>query len=190
DRGDLVFLTFSTGVGSGFISAGRLLVGHHGLAGEAGHMTIEATGPRCGCGRHGCLEAVASGTGIRAEALRRMPGRPESALHRFGQPTSAQIEEEAERGDPLALELMTQAGRWAGIGIANLVHIFDPDVVVLGGGVSRSGRHWWDAVQQSAREHVLAAYRDTLRILPAALGDDVGIYGSAAAMLDPTAAGA
>ena len=55
---------------------------------------------------------------------------------------------------------------------------------------SRSGRHWWDAVQQSAREHVLAAYRDTLRILPAALGDDVGIYGSAAAMLDPTAAGA
>jgi glucokinase len=189
-HGDLIFLTFSTGVGSGFVTGGRLLVGHYGLAGEAGHTVIQVDGPLCGCGKRGCLEAFASGTAIRREALQRRVDFPQSTLHRYADLSAADVEAEAQRGDPLALELMRDAGRYAGIGIATLVHIFDPDVVVVGGGVSHSGPHWWETLQQSVREQVLEAYRPGLRIVPAMLGDDVGIFGSAAAMLDPTAAGA
>jgi glucokinase len=188
--GDLVYLTISTGVGSGFISGGKLVVGHNGLAGEAGHTVLLAGGPVCGCGQRGCFEALASGTAIRADALRRLPEYPDSALRRADPLTAAGIEAEARRGDVLALEVMAQAGRNAGIGVANLVHIFDPDVVVIGGGVSQSGAHWWDALRASARAHVLRAYLPGLRIVPAGLGDDAGLYGAAAAMLDPIAAGA
>jgi glucokinase len=189
-HGDLVFLTFSTGVGSGFISGGRLVVGHRGMAGEAGHTVILDGGPLCGCGKRGCLEALASGTAIGAEARRLLPEHPESELARAAEPTAARVDEAAARGDAFALQIMRAAGRWAGIGIANLMHVFDPDVFVLGGGVSSSGPHWWNAVSQSAREHVLAAYVPNLTIVPAALGDDVGLYGAAAAMFDPASAGA
>jgi len=190
DHGDLVYLTISTGVGSGFVSAGRLLVGHSGLAGEAGHMVLQLDGPLCSCGKHGCFEALASGTAIHREAVRRAPLAPDSALGRRDPLTAAAVDEEAERGDPLARELMEAAGRATGAGVASLVHIFDPDIVVIGGGVSRSGPLWWDAVQRSAREHVLLAYLPGLRIVPAGLGDDAGLFGAAAAVLNPAAAGA
>lgn len=182
---NLVYLTVSTGIGSGILVDGRLLVGARGLASEAGHMVVRLDGPRCGCGKRGCLEALASGTAIAARAAERLTAGESSALAARRPPLTAEhVASAALRGDRLAREVLLEAARVLGEGIANLVHLVNPSLVVLGGGVTRSGSEWWQAVTTTVDQATWPAFRRGLQVVPAALGDDQGLLGAAAAAFE------
>lgn len=182
---NLLYLTVSTGIGSGVISGGRSLRGYRGLATEIGHMIIDSRGPQCTCGGRGCLEALASGTAIArdgAEVVRSgLPtlmdeiaeGKPENV-------TAKVVERAAVLGDVAATEIMRRAAANLGIGIANAVHLFSPEIVIVGGGVSRAGDMLLDPVRLAAKERLMYPYRQQLRIVPATLGDDAGLLGAVA----------
>jgi glucokinase len=176
---NLVYLTVSTGVGAGIVVAGRMLLGEHGMAAEAGHMAITLGGPLCGCGNRGCLEAHASGTAIANRAMEAIAaGRPTTLAGRQEPIEAVHVAEAAEQGDALAIELITHAGTALGVGVRNLLHIFNPTVVVIGGGVSRIGPLLWDPMLEVVHHDAMTAYRQDLRIVPAALGDDPGLIGA------------
>ncbi len=176
---NLVYLTVSTGVGSGMVIDGRLLLGEHGAAAEAGHMAISLDGPLCGCGNRGCLEAYASGTAIARRANEVVAeGRPTILAGRREEIEAIDVAEAAEQGDELAREIIAEAGHALGIGVRNLLHLFNPSVVVIGGGVSRIGPRLWDPMWEVVNRDCMEQYRQGLKILPAALGDDSGLIGA------------
>lgn len=180
----MIYLTVSTGVGGGIIVDDRLLLGARGVAGEPGHMTIDLAGRRCNCGNYGCLETLASGTAIAREAAAALAaGRPSALGAPQTTPTAAAVAAAALAGDPLAVEVMERAARAMGVGIVNLLHLFDPRLVVVGGGVSHSGETWWGALRAEVERRAMPIYRQGLQIVPAALGDDAGLYGAAAMVL-------
>jgi glucokinase len=185
---DLVYLTISTGIGGGVVCGGQLLMGAHGLAAEPGHMIVDADGPRCGCGSIGCLEALSSGTAIARQAGEWIREGQDSLLASptySGKELTAQIVAEAAlKGDALAQRLISRAAYYLGIGVLNLIHIFDPQMVILGGGVSKIGSPLFDPVQLWVREHALTPAQRETPILPAKLGDDVGLFGAVAWALD------
>jgi glucokinase len=177
---NLIFLTVSTGVGSGILAHGRLVLGEHGVAAEAGHMTISMDGPLCMCGNRGCLEAYASGTSLVNRARAAMAAGRASTLARLGHDLDAKdIEQAADGGDALAQELIEEAGTALGYGVRNLLHLFNPTVVVIGGGVSRIGPRLWDPMWRVIRADAMPQYQQDVRIVPAALGDDMGLIGAA-----------
>ena len=143
-RKHMVYLTWSTGIGGGGIVDGALLLGAKGLAGEPGHMIMEPEGPLCGCGNRGCLESVASGTAIARmaqEALARGEASLIASLTK-GQSSSITAEvvaQAARSGDALAQSLLRKASTYMGIGVVNLIHLLDPERVIIGGGISRIG---------------------------------------------------
>ncbi len=184
----LVYITVSTGIGGGVISDGRLLLGARGLAAELGHMVIVAHGPRCSCGNFGCLEAVASGTAIAREARLRLQDGAPTAIRELvnddlEQVSAAIVERAARRGDELALGLLREAGTYLGIGVVNALHLFDPEVVIIGGGVSRAGDLIFQPMLETVRARAMAGYRERINVVPAALGDDAGLLGAVALVL-------
>lgn len=173
----LVYLTISTGIGGGVICGGRLLQGKHGMAGELGHVTILPDGPVCSCGRRGHLEALASGPAISHYVVEQLTKKRQSSLS--GEPDPKTISQAAKAGDPLANEAFKRAGHYLGLMIANYLMIFNPSVVILGGGVSQTGDLLLDPVRAAVRESVLSEeYLTDLTITQAALGDDAGLYGA------------
>lgn len=194
---NLIYITVSTGVGGGIIVNGELLLGAHGLAGEIGHMKIEPDGPICGCGDHGCLEALASGIAIARQARQRLrAGEPSGyaqgkhsrileLAHGDLEAISAKIvNQAAQAGDPLAIDVFRQAGTYLGIGLVNLLHLFDPDIIVIGGSVSKAGDLLFKPARAVVRQRCMTDryWRDT-PIVPAVLGDDVGLLGALALVL-------
>lgn len=175
----LVYLTVSTGIGGGVISEDHLLVGAHGLGAELGHVTILPDGPICSCGQPGHLEALASGPAIAKFVAGQLEaGRPSSLS---GTPETKAISQAAREGDGLAQEAFQRAGHFLGLMIANYLMIFNPTIVILGGGVSLTGELLLDPVQKTVRESVLSShYLEDLEITQAALGDDAGLYGALA----------
>lgn len=185
----LVFVTLGTGVGGGVISHGVLLRGAQGSGGELGHVTIQATGPRCSCGNRGCLEALASGTAISRRARELASEEPDSTLGRLAAERKILGEDVtrlAREGDELALSVLEEAGRWLGIGLAGFVNIFNPEVVAVGGGVVAAG----ELILKAAREEVYLRARppsrDLANIKEATLGPESGVLGAAALARDPT----
>lgn len=182
----LVYLTISTGIGGGIIVDNRLLWGSRGLAGEVGHMTVEPHGPRCNCGNIGCLETLASGPAIARHAREAvLAGQPTTLLDltpgRDPDSITAQIVTEAAAGaDTLALDILTRAGFYIGIGIVNLLHLLNPGRIVIGGGVSFAGDVLFKPIRETVSERAPAVYRQGVEIVPAALGDDAGLVGMAA----------
>ncbi len=179
-----VYVTISTGIGGGVIANGKLLLGKRGLAGEVGHMTMAVDGPLCGCGNRGCWEALASGTAlarIAAEAVRHESSLI-TALAGDEPIKGRHIAAAAAQGDQLALRLMAREGELIGIGLVNLLHLYAPERIALGGGVIKS----WALLEPHARraieERAMPAYRDT-PIDVASLGEQVGVIGAAALML-------
>lgn len=178
---DVLYLTVSTGIGGGVIIRNRLLQGYHGLAAELGHVTLLAGGPMCSCGFPGHLEALASGPAIVRYVQEQLQAGVESVLAEQAGFNARDVAEAAGKGDRLAAEAYARAGEYLGIGIASFLHIFDPSIVILGGGVSRSGRLLFDPVEASLKKHVLnPGYLKGLVVTPAALGDDAGLLGSLA----------
>ncbi|MBI3162828.1 MAG: ROK family protein [Chloroflexi bacterium] len=178
---NILYLTVSTGVGGGVIIDDRLLQGHHGLAAELGHTTVQADGPLCGCGQRGHLESYSSGTGIERFVADQLSAGRESVLHPNKKNSAHDISEAAERGDALSIEAYAIAGKYLGIGVANFLHAFNPSIVIFGGGVSQSGPLLFDAFGKSLKERVIhPRYLDGLAITKAELGDDSGLLGARA----------
>jgi glucokinase len=176
---DLLYLTISTGIGGGVISDDRLLVGGRGLGAELGHVTILPDGPVCSCGQRGHLEALSSGPGIAAFVAEQLGQGRESIL--TGQLDAKQVAEAARLGDALAKEAFERAGYYLGLMIANYLMIFNPSIVVLGGGVSMTGDLLLEPVRKTVQLSVLSKhYLQDLVITQAALGDDAGLYGALA----------
>ena len=180
---NLLYLTLSTGIGGGVIVDNRLLVGAHGLAAELGHMTVRPDGPLCGCGQRGHLEAVASGPAIARRARERLAAGEASALRAVADwdrdLTAEDVGRAALAGDSLAVAVVAEAGAAIGTHLANLLHVFNPEVIVLGGGVSQIGAPLFGPIEQALRENVMhPAYLEGLRLERAALGDDAGLIGA------------
>ncbi|GIW07325.1 MAG: glucokinase [Dehalococcoidia bacterium] len=177
----LVYFTISTGIGGGLILGGALHHGVHGYAGELGHMVIQADGPPCACGSRGCLETLASGTAIARIVRERLAGGEPSRL-----PPTATAEDvfaAASAGDTLAASVIEAAMWQLGVGVVNALHLFDPAIVVLGGGVTNAGRLVFDPVKRAVARLAMPAFRQT-PVVRAALGDDAGLYGAAALAFD------
>ena len=166
---DFVYVTVSTGIGGGIVSGGRLLHGRMGMAGHIGHMTVMIGGERCSCGNAGCWEAYASGT-----AFARRIGRSGAAAQ-----DPASVLAAARNGDPQAAELVAEHGDYLGIGIASLLHLFSPQAVILGGGVSNGLDLLMPAIDRRVRLNAMPAFRD-IPVIRAGLGENSGLVGAAA----------
>lgn len=177
----LLYLTISTGIGAGVIINDNLLLGAHGLASELGHITVLPDGPKCSCGKKGHLEALASGTAIANYVITQISRGRDSMLKDEKEITSYKVALAAQANDDLSKEAVSHAGFYLGIGIANFLQTFNPAIVILGGGVSRSGPLFWESMNQSLAKHVLSTeYLGNLQIVPAKLGDDAGLVGALA----------
>lgn len=178
---DIIYMTISTGIGGGVISQGHLLLGANGMAAELGHVTILPDGPLCGCGKRGHLEAIGSGTGIAHYIAEQIAQGVKSSLSSIANPTARDISKAAEQGDPLALAAFNRAGTFIGYALANYIHIFNPSIIILGGGVSRSGDILLQPIRAAINECVISPeFLENLKIVLAELGDDVGLMGALA----------
>ena len=181
---NLMFVTVSTGIGGGIIIDDRLYFGASGGAGEIGHTTIDVNGPECVCGNVGCLEVLASGTALAGEAIRRIGDGEKSALiemvaGKIENITAEEVALAAQGGDSLSLEVIARTAVYLGVGMVNLVHLFNPEIIVIGGGVSKMGDLLLEPVRQVVRERAFPLLAQAVRIVPARLGDDAGVFGAA-----------
>ena len=178
---DVLYITISTGIGGGVISSDMLVVGWHGLATELGHVTVLPGGPVCSCGVRGHLEAVASGPAIAryvSEGIstgRRSSLQPGVALNAYA------VAEAAKSGDELAKEAYTRAGGFIGQALSDFLHVFNPSIVIFGGGVTQAGNLILDPVRESMKDHIMnPSYMDGLQLATVKLGDEAGLLGALA----------
>ena len=192
--GEAVMLTIGTGIGGGLILGGELYRGGVGAAAELGHMVIELDGPPCqgNCPNHGCMEAMASGTALAREAARIAGERPGSGLAKAladGRTLAGPVVTElAYDGDEAAIAVLELIGTRLGVGIASLVNIFNPEVVVIGGGVMAAGDLLLDPARATVAARALPPSRDEDRIVTAQYGVEAGMVGAAAMAYDAIAA--
>lgn len=182
---NVIGLTIGTGIGGGLILDGRLYHGASDAAGEIGHTTIDSTGRRCGCGNYGCLEAYASGPAIAERAREALAGAEPSAMPAMvggdlSRLTAALVYKAAQNGDRLALEVVRETARLLGAGVANLLNIFNPDVVVLAGGVTQAGDALFEPMRAEVRRRAFKPAVDACRIVPGALQGKAGVVGAIA----------
>ncbi len=182
--GSMILLTLGTGVGGGIVLNNQIWQGADGMAGELGHMTIIPDGRLCGCGNTGCLEMYASARGIMESYRERKPQTP------AGEITSEYVYEAAGKGDLDALAVMHGMGRMLGIGIANLINIFNPEMIVIGGRVKDAWPLFIEATREEIRRRSFEVPAARTKIVPSMLGDDAGIMGAAAAALQKLSAAA
>ncbi len=185
-------LTLGTGIGGGLIVNGRLYHGASNVAGEVGHMTIETQGRRCACGNYGCLEAYASGPNIAQRAREAVEAGEPSALSDMvggdlARLTAQHVYDANDRGDALAREVVRETARFLGAGVANLLNVFNPDVVVLAGGVARAGPALFDPLRAEVRRRAFRPAVDAARIVPGALPGTAGVVGAVKVFLDARA---
>jgi len=181
---DMIYLTISTGIGGGIIIHDRLYFGKSGSAGELGHMTVNVNGPKCLCGNTGCLEIMASGRAIALDARERVRNGgksilPELALWNIDNITAETVDLAARKGDVLASEVIARASFYLGVGMANIVNIFNPGMIVVGGGVSKMGELLLSPSRHLVKERAFKIASGDAAIVLARLGDDVGIVGAA-----------
>lgn len=177
---DAVMLTLGTGVGGGVILNGKIVAGRHGLGGEIGHLHVrDEETERCNCGGCGCLEQIASATGIVREAKRRLAdtGEP-SAMRALGEALSAKdVCDLGRAGDRMADEVMEYVGRYLGLAVSHLCLTVDPEIFIIGGGVSRAGAYLLEKVRKYYDQYTPIS-ENRGRVVLAELGNDAGIYGA------------
>lgn len=187
---DVVLVTVGTGVGGGAMVDGRLLRGSDGLATEFGHIVVAEGGRRCPCGTHGCLEAYAAGRAVGEIAAERLAeGRTSQALASEPVVDGEAVTRAARAGDEMAIEVVREAGRWLGVGLANLTNVLDPGIVLVGGGAGAAMEEWMlPAARAAHAPRVLGHARRMLAAIePAGLGDDAGAVGAALLAIDEAA---
>ena len=182
----LVYITISTGIGGGVVMDGRPLRGAHGMAGELGHMSVDRNGPLCKCGHIGCLEAFASGTAIADAARRYVEEGGASLMGDMVSGDSSRMSAEtvfaaAARDDPAAKEILEDVSQALGAGLVNILHIFNPDIIVIGGGVSGNWDYLLPRVQTYIQAHAMShVLKLGYKLVVSSLGDDIGLVGAAA----------
>lgn len=183
---NMIMVTLGTGVGGGVITNGHIMVGGHGAGGEIGHICVNYEETKvCGCGSRGCLEQYASATGIARMARKRLMKNEDVTVLRetkLEDISAKTVFDAVKEGDAVACEIANDFGRYLGYALANLAVITDPDIIVIGGGVSRAGEVLLDYVTKYFNERVFFANKDCAFAL-ATLGNDAGIYGAAKLVL-------
>lgn len=177
---NMVFVTVSTGVGGGAIINGKIYRGNTCNALEVGHMTLEKDGPRCNCGNYGCAEALASGTAIGKRAKEAVAGDEETSLKNYKDVTSYEVFQEAKKGDKVAIKILDTCLNYLGICVANIITSFDPEMVIIGGGVSKGGDIVFEKVEEVVKERCFDTMAASCKIVPAGLGTDAGVIGAVA----------
>ncbi len=178
-------LTIGTGIGGGLILDGKLYHGASDIAGEIGHTTIDSTGRRCKCGNYGCLEAYASGPAIAERAREVLDVDGDSILlglvdGDMSRITAQTVFEASKRGDPVAIEVVRDTAHFLGVGISNLLNIFNPDTVVIAGGVTQAGEQLFEPLRAEVRRRAFKPAVDACRIVPGALPLSAGVVGAVA----------
>jgi glucokinase len=191
DVDTLVGLTLGTGIGGGIVLGGKIFHGCSDVAGEIGHMTIDSTGRRCKCGNYGCLEAYASGPAIALRAIEGIEAGVETSLTelvqgKLDQITAATVYEGVVQGDPYATEVMKDTAKFLGAGIANIINILNPEMVVIAGGVTRAGEHLFTPLRGEVRRRAFRAAEERCRIVSAELPGTAGVVGAAAVFKNET----
>jgi glucokinase len=186
---NLVLLTMGTGIGGGIIADGKLYLGAVGAAGELGHMTIDAEGPACGCGNRGCPEMLASGTAVARDAVRRIRQGQNSVLTEMAAAkieniTAEMVGAAARNGDSLAKDVISRAAYYLGICMVNIVNIFNPEMIVLGGGMAGLGDLLIEPGKRMVAERAFSIASRAVSIVAAQLGNEAGVYGAAAFALE------
>lgn len=200
----MVYITVSTGIGGGVILDGKILEGASSTAAEIGHMTIDMHGERCNCGNIGCLEYLASGTAIARMANEAIaagqgaelltfanainphtqplvvPGKDAQSGGMITRVSGQTVALAAEAGIPIAREIVTRAGEALGVGLVNIIHLFNPERIILGGGVTQMGAMLMEPALRVVQERAMQAPRQAVKILLAELGDNVGLIGAGA----------
>lgn len=180
DTENMIYITVSTGIGTGAILNGKLYRGSHYNALEGGHTTIRKTDIRCGCGRLDCIESTSSGTGIKKLALRALETDVETSLRKYDDVTSYEVYLEHLNGDEVAKGILKEAFYNLGIFVSNLMTLFDPDKILIGGGVSQMGDVMFDAIKEVAKERCFDVTFSNCIITQASLGKNSGIIGAIA----------
>ncbi|MGH7500657.1 MAG: ROK family protein [Longimicrobiales bacterium] len=181
----LIGVTLGTGIGGGIVLNGEIFHGVSDSAGEIGHMTIDSTGRRCKCGNYGCLEAYASGPaiaqrtaeGIEAGAESLLPGLVDGKLDQI---TAATVYEAVVLGDPYANEVMRETAKFLGAGIANIINVLNPEMVVIAGGVTRAGDHLFVPLRAEVRRRAFRSAEEACQIVSGRLSGTAGVIGAAA----------
>lgn len=184
----LIYLTISTGIGGGLILNGQLYRGADGAAGELGHVTVDDDGPPHNCGMVGCLEVMASGTAIARMAAESVAAGRSEALARLaaetGELTAVEVDAAADAGDPVAQEILARAAHYLGVGLAGFINIFNPEAIVVGGGVTRIGRQLLEPAFALARTRAFELPARTVRLTTAALEGRAEVLGVTALARD------
>ncbi|MDR1323280.1 MAG: ROK family protein, partial [Candidatus Margulisbacteria bacterium] len=182
---NFIYVTISTGVGGGIIIDGRLYAGANGTAGEFGHAILWPDGPLCGCGNKGCWEALGSGTALAkmAAAAAENSETRIKELAKDGKITAETVVEAAKLGDETALDLLDKNGYYNALGIANLVNTFDPEVIIVGGGVTFNGDYFFQPLFKNLKTFKLLNPEQSIKILRAECGRDTGLLGAVALVL-------
>jgi glucokinase len=181
----LIGFTLGTGIGGGIVLNGQIYHGCSDVAGELGHMTIDSTGRRCKCGNYGCLEAYASGPAIALRAVEGIEAGAETMLTemvqgRLDQITAATVYEAAAQDDVYANEVIKDTAKFLGAGVANIINILNPEMVVIAGGVTRAGEHLFAPLRSEVRLRAFRAAEEHCRIVPGELPGTAGVVGAVA----------
>ncbi|NIP81017.1 MAG: ROK family protein [Gemmatimonadetes bacterium] len=182
---NLVGFTLGTGIGGGIVLNGEIFHGASDVAGEIGHMTIDSTGRKCNCGNYGCLEAYASGPAIALRAIEGIEAGAETVLPdlvdgKLGKITAATVYEGAVLGDAYANEVMKETAKFLGTGVANIVNILNPEMVVIAGGVTKAGDHLFVPLRAEVRRRAFKSAQEACQIVPARLMGTAGVIGAIA----------
>ena len=180
---DMVYVTRSTGIGGGRIAGGRLISGARGGAGEIGHITIDVKGPPCGCGKNGCWEAMASGAAINKELVRRVRAGEDSVLAESVRrdPSlvdASAVHEAALQGDQLSNEILDKVAFYTGVGLGSVINVLNPELVVVGGGLTRIGDRILGPAFEICRQQIFPLHNKDLRLEVSRMGDQVALLGA------------
>ena len=186
---NLIYIRIGTGIGGGIVLNGTIYEGSNGNAGEIGHMTIEPNGPRCKCGNRGCLEVLASGSAIAKRAITEILGERDTLIRKLTngsveEITAKVVAEAAKDGDKLALEIWEETGEYLGIALANLINIYNPEIVIIGGGVAQAGKLLFEPIRRTVRKRALPGPAKLAKIVSSQLGENVSTIGAAALALE------
>lgn len=184
---NMVFMTISTGIGGGIIFERKLYAGSNMLAGEIGHVTVNPNGPKCNCGKNGCLEAYASGLSIQRLTVEAIKNRSSILIEMERQEKrpidTKMVFAACEAGDLVAKEIIEQAATYIGVGLANIIHTLNPDCIVLGGGVMKSSAYFMKKIEEATQLYILPSYQNTYEIRRSELFEDAALIGAAYLLL-------
>jgi glucokinase len=170
------------------VQDGVIIDGAKGLAVEFGHTTVDVNGDICACGNVGCIEVYASGTGLKKRTIAALQSGTPSIMHDlckgdFNLADAKMLGDAAQQGDALALEIFQQTGKYLGAGIVNILHSYNPEIVVLGGGVTQNWRFIAPTMHRWIENHAMRAFRENVPIVLTNLGDEIGLYGAVALVI-------